>query len=333
MPPLYHWDVHSFGLTNTELLFIFILSGPKEHDHMILVRFAWSVWTSSSSKFYSLRLPATNTQHVCSGRPFTETWPDMAKKLITHTSTTSRAAGSIHLAKLDIQNNLLSILCSILESGPSGDLCSTVIERSPVLHSYWHVATTFWSLIRTFLAFFGVESHNFFQTFAANANFFSEFSIPNLVEVPRVGDGISGPASEAPGHRLSWHPPRPRLRAKTAQPRPCRSMPPCGAASNLRRFSRGRRPLWLRQTTAEEADDVGRRKLSHSNNKRTMNVLDSTSSKFNAKDPQTHSTSTVTSFLQMTVHLFCRVHLCCRVLSCFPRVPSVISLRSLEQIH
>ena len=61
-------------------------------------------------------------------------------------------------------------------------------------------------------------------------------------EVPQVGDSISGPAShhfEAPGHRCSWRPPRRLWTATTPQPRRGRWLPPCGAASHLRRLSRG----------------------------------------------------------------------------------------------
>ena len=83
----------------------------------------------------------------------------------------------------------------------------------------------------------GWKATTFFKQFAASANIFlMNFNPENLFEVPQVGDGISGPASEAPGHCCPWHPPRLLSTAGTLQPRPCRSTPPCGAAFGLRRF-------------------------------------------------------------------------------------------------
>ena len=88
-------------------------------------------------------------------------------------------------------------------------------------------------------------------------NFSQNLKAPKkLVEVPQVGDSISAPAShhfEAPGHRWSWRPPRHLLRAKAPQPRLCPSMPPSGAASRLRRFSRA---ATAKMPTARETTKV-----------------------------------------------------------------------------
>ena len=86
--------------------------------------------------------------------------------------------------------------------------------------------------------------------------FSQSFNSKNLVEVPQVGDGISGPASrfEAPGHCCRWRPPWRHSRAGTLQPSPRRGMPPRGAASNLRRFPRAVRRCGFWRTTAEEAE-------------------------------------------------------------------------------
>ena len=133
------------------------------------------------------------------------------------------------------------MLCSILESGPSGDLCSICKTVPQVLQTYCQ-----------------------------------SFNPKDLVEVPQVGDGIAGPASEAPGHCCPWHPPRRLSRARVAQPRRCPRSPPRGAAFGLRRFP------W--RTTAEEADAPRRRpKLgaaelcTRSTHKQTIFLFDSTS--------------------------------------------------------
>ena len=55
LPGCCHYIIEMFALLDWQtlnLLFIFILSGAKEHDHMILVRFVWNVWTSSSSSLH-----------------------------------------------------------------------------------------------------------------------------------------------------------------------------------------------------------------------------------------------------------------------------------------
>ena len=144
MLPLYHWNVHSFGLTNPE---------PAIYFHSVWTKRTWShdfgaigLECMNVLFIWILFIEATNTQHVCSDRPFhlalgtLVIHGDMTRhgqKLTTHTSTTSRARGSIHLAKLDIQNNLLSILCSILESGPSGEFCSICKTVPQVLQTFF----------------------------------------------------------------------------------------------------------------------------------------------------------------------------------------------------
>ena len=77
------------------------------------------------------------------------------------------------------------------------------------------------------------------------------------------------PSLEAPGLRWSWRPPRHLCSAKALQPRLCPSMPPCGAASHLRRLSQGRRPRGR-----SRGDDKSCAQLSStgSTDKRTMNV-------------------------------------------------------------
>ena len=137
---------------------------------------------------------------------------------------------------------------------------------------------------------FRVESHYFFQTFAANANFF--LNPENLVEVPQDGPRISGPASEAPGHCCPWHPPRLLSRATTAQPSPGPRSRPRGGASNLRRFPAF--PGLFGRCGFAEADDVETTKVVDSwalypFNKRTMNVLDSTTSKCSKQNMITNS--------------------------------------------
>ena len=146
-------------------------------------------------------------------------------------------------------------ICKFLASQLCGNYPKLL--RTSVIH--WDMARAISLMLHCDL---GVESHNFFQTFAANANMFlMNFNRENFFEVPQVGDGISGPASEAPDHCCPWHPPRLLSTARTPQPRLCRCPPPRGAAFGLRQFSRGYWPLWLRRTTAEEAEAGKWRKL------------------------------------------------------------------------
>ena len=96
--------------------------------------------------------------------------------------------------------------------------------RSTVLHTYSHV--TLCSLIPTqnsVIQTFWRGKPQLSQIFAANCKHFSQnFKPLKPSEMPQVGEPISGPAFEAPGHRSSRRPPRPRSRARALQPRLCR---------------------------------------------------------------------------------------------------------------
>ena len=113
------------------------------------------------------------------------------------------------------------------------------------------------SLIPTFSACLGLETHDFAQRLLKIQTFFSEFQgSENPPKCPKLWSlDFLGPASEAPGHGCSWRPPRRLCSAKAPPPRRGRAPPPCAAASNLRRLSPGavgrcgrsrgkRRTLW-----------------------------------------------------------------------------------------
>ena len=284
MLPLYHWNVRSFGLTNTE---------PAIYFHFVWGKRTWShdfgtirlermnvLFIISSSKFYSLRLPTlsmfavtghsawlwvqdwwgtfyANSQRCNSSETLVisnsdhswrhdQTWPKLDNTHLRYL----KSWGSIRLAKLDIQNNLLWMLCSILESGRIWRFVLH-LQKSP----------------------------------ASTANIFlMNFNRENLVEMPQVGARISGRASEAPGPCCPWRPPRRLSRAGTLQPRCGRNSPRSGAAFGLRGFSRG---WWAAVASADEGAEADaprrRRKLwaaelhTRSTDKRTKLVFDSTS--------------------------------------------------------
>ena len=72
-------------------------------------------------------------------------------------------------------------------------------------------------------------------------------------EASQFGDGISGPAFEAPGLGRPWRPPRPLLRAKALQPRPGPCTRPGGVAFGLRRLGEGAvAGRWRRKSWATE---------------------------------------------------------------------------------
>ena len=137
------------------------------------------------------------------------------------------------------------------------------------------------------------------QAFAQNADISPQnFKPETLFEARQVGEtGFLAPlpASEAPGHLSSLHPPRRLWTAGTLQPRRGRCMPPGGAALNLRRFPRGRRPL------GEEADFAETTKVVGSCVPRVQpTVSDSTSSKL-FKATYIHKQNE-----QVSIHLSCK---------------------------
>ena len=104
---------------------------------------------------------------------------------------------------------------------------------------------------------FRAGNSRFCTTLLKIQTFFSEFQgSENPPKCPKLWSlDFLGPASEAPGHRSSWRPPRRLLTAKAPPPRRCRCAPQSAAASNLRRLSPGavgrcgrsrgkRRTLW-----------------------------------------------------------------------------------------
>ena len=128
------------------------------------------------------------------------------------------------------------------------------------------------SLIPTFSACLGLETHDFAQRLLKIQTFFSEFQgSENPPKCPKLWSlDFLGPASEAPGHRCPWRPPRRLCSAKAPQPRRGRWPPPCAAASHLRRFPRG--PSAAVAEAAGNDERCGQRSSTRSTDKRTMNV-------------------------------------------------------------
>ena len=113
------------------------------------------------------------------------------------------------------------------------------------------------SLIPTFSACLGLETHDFAQRLLKIQTFFSEFQgSENPPKCSKLWSlDFLGPASEAPGHSCPWRSSRPLCSAKALPPRRGRGAPPRAAAFRLRRLSPGsvgrcgrsrgkRRTLW-----------------------------------------------------------------------------------------
>jgi len=120
-------------------------------------------------------------------------------------------------------------LDSIIESGPSCDLCSICKSDHPFsTHCY-------------------IGNSDLCQTLAENANSFLKFqSQKNPSEVPQAGDGI-----EAPRHICRWHAAQRLWRGKALQPRRRCWPPPGTAAFRLRQFPRPRQPNCQQPGTTE----------------------------------------------------------------------------------
>ena len=172
------------------------------------------------------------------------------------------------------------------------------IYRSSILHTYRHVILR--SLIPNFL---GRIATTFSKHLLQMQTFSQNFNPEDLVEVPQVGDGISGPASEAPGHCCPWNPARRLSRARLAQPGLGPGSPPRGAAFHLRH----RRPLWLRRSTAKRPRPLGTKVVDswalYPFNKRTMNVLDWTSSKCSKQNIITNNHKISQHTEQVSLHV------------------------------
>ena len=141
------------------------------------------------------------------------------------------------------------------------------------------------SLIQTFSACLGLETHDFAQRLLKIQTFFSEFQgSENPPKCPKLWSlDFLGPASEAPGPGRPWRPPRRLCSAKALPPRPGRGAPPRAAAFGLRRFLRGPSAA-VAEAAGDDERCEQRSSITRSTDKRMMNLLGSTSSKlFQAK--------------------------------------------------